>query len=191
MIRQKSIFCKLNSLLKSDREIFETVMKGFRIYMMICPECGAKGRCQEHASYYRLLITIEFRKRKKYYIEIPRVLCESCGSTHAILPDVLIPYKSYSLRFILYILAKYLKRDCTVEVFCEQWNIAIATLYSWKDIFLEHASLWIGKLEQANTLCEKILNRIRESENFPEAFFDQYKFSFLQCMKMTRCNDTS
>ena len=191
MVRHKSIFCKLNSILKTDKEIFDAAIKGFQIHKTICPGCGAKGRCKEHNSYYRLLITIEYGKRKKYYIEIPRVFCESCESTHAILPDVLIPYKSYSLRFILFILAKYLQRNCTVEVFCEHWDIAIATLYDWKDIFLEHASLWLGKLEEASVLCEKTLNSIRESEKSPRDFFEQYKFSFLQRMKTTHSNNTS
>jgi len=191
MVRQKSIFCKLNSILKSDKEIFDAAIKAFLMCKTICPSCGAKGCCREHDNYYRLLITIEFGKRKKHYIEIPRIFCESCGTTHAILPDVLIPYRSYSLRFILFILAQYLQRDCTVEVFCEHWDIAIATLYSWKDIFLEHASLWLGKLAEASVLCEKTINHIRESEKSTHDFFEKYKFSFMQYMKTTRCNNTS
>jgi len=191
MVRQKTIFCKLNSILQTDRELLDTAMQALRIDMIACPRCGAKACCREHGSYWRWMTTIECGKRIDCSIEIPRVFCESCGHTHAIIPDVLIPYQSYSLRFILSTLSNYLQRKCTVSAFCDQWQIAVSTLYLWKHLFLEQASLWLGKLEQVNILCEKLLNRMRDVKNFPAEFFEQFRFSFLQNRKTTKYMNSS
>ncbi|MFQ7288271.1 MAG: DUF6431 domain-containing protein [Lacrimispora saccharolytica] len=39
-------------------------------------------------------------------ITVLRLVCVSCGHTHAVLPDMIIPYSGYGLFFILLVLCQ-------------------------------------------------------------------------------------
>ena len=67
MIRAFYIFCKLNLIKISDKDIYD-----------------------------RNMITISEGLRLNLTVSVPRIKC-GCGRTHAIIPDILIPYGSYSL----------------------------------------------------------------------------------------------
>ena len=76
-----------------------------------------------------------------------RYLCSSCGHTHALLPSTLVPYSSYSLRFILTVLRAYFLGLKGVQQICDRAGISVSTLYRWKALFLSHKALWLGVLE--------------------------------------------
>jgi hypothetical protein len=139
MIRQETILFKLFLIKHSDMELLEAMRPDYRC----CPACGAIGCCEKHSVYDRDAITIEKGVRKEYEITIPRVMCTSCEVTHALLPDVLIPYSSYTLRFVLHVLRAFLARACTVAELCERYEIAVSTIYKWISLFKEHANLWL------------------------------------------------
>ena len=69
-------------------------------------------------------------------VQIRRVRCGSCGHTHAILPDHIVPYSTYSLQFILRVLAEYFLGLRTVEQLCRRYAISASMLYQWKALFL-------------------------------------------------------
>ena len=76
-------------------------------------------------------------------LRVLRVKCTSCGHTHALLPEMLIPYSSYSLRFILTVLENYFLHIHPVEVICETYQISHSTLYAFRSLFLSPKScLW-------------------------------------------------
>lgn len=79
--------------------------------------------------------------------EIKRVRCVSCGHTHAILPDYIVPYTSYSLLFILRVLAGHFLGLGSVEQLCRRYSISVSMLYQWKALFLTHKEIWLGALE--------------------------------------------
>lgn len=54
---------------------------------IICPNCDTAD--MERHGYYKRYVNIS---GTKYYIRILRVRCKSCGHTHAVLPDFIIPY---------------------------------------------------------------------------------------------------
>lgn len=55
-----------------------------------CPRCG------HSAEYYDKVLRIVRTKRgKKYWQQVPRLRCLSCGHIHRTLPDTLIPFKHY------------------------------------------------------------------------------------------------
>lgn len=87
------------------------------------------------------------RRAVTHTVTVQRCRCGSCGHTHALLPATLVPYSSYSLRFILSVLRAYFLRTDTVAGICERVGIAISTLYRWKKLFLTHKQLWLGVLE--------------------------------------------
>jgi hypothetical protein len=57
-----------------------------------CKNCGYLGRLHRHGFYSRNVIT----RFTTYRIFILRIKCPSCGKTHSLLPDFLIPYYQYS-----------------------------------------------------------------------------------------------
>ena len=146
----------------------------------VCPKCGAVGCFKPFTDYTRGMIYIDNGIRTETIIVVDRVQCSSCKSTHALLADFLIPYGSYTLRFILHVLRAYFHRSCTVEALCEQFSIAIATLYKWKDLFLEHANLWLPVLKRMSQISIQSLDDFENIDKLPSSFFRRYGFSFLQ-----------
>lgn len=185
MIRAKSIFGKIFSNLISDKILFHNSIKDFRPHDHVCPHCNAKGNFSLHAYYHRDFISIKNGKRNICSVRIPRFKCESCNHTHAILPDILIPYGSYTLRFILTILLKYVNRSCSVEVFCAKWEISISTLYNWIHLFELHGTLWLGVLKQISKINSEHLSEVCNILDFPELFYKKFYFSFMQMRKTT------
>ena len=181
MIREKAILCKLNQIKISDKELLYEATPSFES----CPACGAFGCCSPHASYTRWMISIQNGKREETLLTIDRVIC-TCGHTHALLPDVLIPYGSYSLRFILHVLRAYLNRNGTVAALCEGFRIAVSTLYAWIDLFNEHANLWLSVLERFTRVTRQVLDFFEDIDALPHSFFRRYGFSFLQNRGTTR-----
>jgi len=186
MIREKAIFIKLNQLHFSDQQIFDQAVSGFNPAKCPCPNCKAVGWFRQIQPYERFLISVEGGRRCDASVLVPRFQCESCGRTHAVLPDVLIPFGSYSLRFVLTVLAAYLKRSSTVAGLCEYWQISVSTLYAWIHLFDEHYNAWCGVLERIRWICQKALEAVSSAEAFPGVFFSRFAFSFLQ-----RCRSAS
>ena len=124
MIIKKSVLAKLHSIKCSDIELFSDTIKRFNPHKCHCPVCCAKGQCKRIGSYPRMMITIKDRERYFSVIRITRVKCLSCQHTHAVLPDILIPFGSYTITFILSVLKAYLLREGTVTELCAHYQIA-------------------------------------------------------------------
>lgn len=66
--------------------------------------CGRRGDLIKHGRYSRCVKA----SSESEPIKILRVLCKSCGKTHALLPEWLVPYSSILLKDHLDILNAYL-----------------------------------------------------------------------------------
>ena len=152
-----------------------------------CPRCGAVRKLSPYGGYFRYLISFEEEDVVECRIWVLRFEHDSCESTHALLPDILIPYSSYSIRFKLTVLTDYFKRETTVKVMCERFRIAVSTLYAWKDCLLKHKELLLGLLMSQKTSATAFLSSLFDFE-YPsdrfECFFQRYDFSFLQNRSM-------
>lgn len=104
-----------------------------------------------HAEYQRSLIDLDGGKVVYATITVKRVRCKSCGHTHAVVPDYIIPYTTYSLLFILRVLAAYFLGTRTVETLCRRFCITPSMLYQWKSVFLKDLEIWLGVLAAAET----------------------------------------
>ena len=187
MIRINGHLCKLNSLVFSDFYYFSFYQESIDVSSLTCPHCKALGNCSFFASYDRYLISVEEGIRVDYTVTVKRVLCSSCDRTHSLLPDVLIPFGSYSLRFILHILQAYLLRKVPVSDFCEYWQISVSTLYDWIHTFMEHYELFFGILYRLNWIC---LDALHKASSFPfltSRFFEAFHFSFMQLRYASCC----
>ena len=192
MIRLFTVFCKINFNKLSAHDIFLEFMKDFSpeklpFIKLSCPYCGAKNSVWSfHGTYSRYLISFESGVTIIYTIEISRIICSSCEHTHAILPEIIIPYSSYSLNFILRVLKDYFSKMKIKEI-CEKYRISVSMLYGWKQLFLQHKKLWLGILENIYRNSQEFLSSILNlniSDNLLQ-FFLQTGHSFLQGITKT------
>jgi hypothetical protein len=140
-----------------------------------------------HAKYNRNLVDYDGGV-KEYIVEIERAKCAPCGRTHAALPDVIVPYKTYCIIFILIVLKEYFHTRAATSI-CKKYGIAVSTLYKWRDRYLKHTSLDLGAIVEAAILSkspwlEDLQNIFRASATHD--FFQRFGFSFLQHKKTTR-----
>lgn len=188
MIRLFSKLCKCFKEISFENEIniFDEYMKKLSPDALICPFCGARHALSAFASYKRHLVTYYNNEVHNNIITISRYICESCGHTHAILPSVIVPYLSFSFKFIVSIIHDYLIcKFNSVEAMCEHYCIAISTFYRILRKFKEHKQLWLGLLEDKLTsnlsFIKSILNNtFKELEDFLIKFFKQNGSSCFQ-----------
>lgn len=120
-------------------------------------------------------------------IRITVVRCSSCGSYHSILPDVIIPYQTYSLPFIMHVLDIYFNHRDTIAGICDRFNISPPTIYRWRDQFLKHKALWLGALVNILKTPFDFLSELRAGLDFSvfnSDFIHSFVLSFLQSHKM-------
>ena len=184
MIRFFSALCKaLFKIISTDEQVFHDATGDFQLHSAKCPYCGAIGMLAPYGGYFRHLVSYERGKIIDRLVRPFRFECKSCKKTHALLPDILIPYSPYSIRFKLSVLIAYFERETTVVAICEHFRIAVATLYAWKKSFLEHKELMMGVLVNRKQTALVFLNDLFEIANLSsriESFFRLYSFSFLQ-----------
>jgi len=193
MIRVFTIFCKLNLKKLSAQALFSAAMQEFSMdklssLILPCPFCKAKHpNWSYHASYKRYLISFEKGLPIVYEITITRLICSSCKHTHAILPEIIIPYGSYSLIFILNVLRDYYLSHMTVCTLCNKYQISPSTLYAWKHLFIIHKKLWLGFLEDISQNPLGFLSSFPSISNSLdlELFFKSHAQSFLQGVSKT------
>lgn len=183
MIRVFELFSKLNFNKFTAKEFFLRAMAGFKPSRHICPSCRTKHPdWRRHAVYERWLISYENGGTVTYRIKINRYKCSSCGCTHAILPESIIPFQSYSLLFIVSVMKDYYTRLLTVESICAKYDISVSTLYSWKELFLKHKKIWLGLLEDASISPLQFLDSFCHGSfiHTLKEFFQISSISFLQ-----------
>jgi len=169
-------------------ELFRTVSSQFRVSRLKCPApCKTQGQMDSHDRYERHLVEYD-NGVVDHIVEVDRVKCTSCGHTHAILPDILVPYKSYCIIFILMVLKEYFHTR-TATAISKKYGIAVSTLYAWRDRYLTHASLDLGAIVEAallrsNTRWLMGANDICRADATQD-FFGRFGFSFLQYVKTT------
>ena len=139
MIRKKLLNFKLNlPFFVSDAEL-ERFRDSAVPFRERCPHCGTRGKCRFFAVYGRSIVDIMDGRPCCRTMIVARVRCD-CGHTHALLPDFIVPYRQYTLPFILHILKLYFSRSMTVQALCGSFWISPPTLYEWKHAFAMHRS---------------------------------------------------
>lgn len=186
MIRLFYVLCKLNQVRFSDRQWFEWESGKMMPWGQSCPACGAKGCMERFGHYERYLVGWGDEGVISQTITVERHRCASCGHTHAILPSCLIPYKSYSLRFVLIVLRSYFLHVCPVEQLCLRYGISISTLYRWRDFFKCHKTMILGMIEDAVWLDSSFLECL--SGTTLRDFYQSFRFSFLGGFRCTDKN---
>ena len=165
-------------------------MASFRPELEACPCCGCKGNCRVHAYYYRYIL--DFRRGMPCCarIRVMRVMC-SCGHTHAILPDFIVPYRQHSLNYLVQALLAFYARCGSVSRVCSRFCLDQAFLYRLKSLYEAHKALWLGALMDACTAHAVFLRSLclhTDISGFLHAFFQRTSFSFLQSHRNPAAN---
>jgi len=181
MIRPFTVFCKLNQIPFSDRQWFEQEAASLSHTDGDCPVCHAHACMSPFASYTRYLVEWCGEEPRVHEMTVQRYLCSSCGHTHALLPSTLVPYSSYSLRFILTVLRAHFLGLKSVQKICGNARISVSTFYRWKALFLEHKALWLGVLEELAISQASFLESMDGS--LLRDFYQTFRFSFLQKLR--------
>ena len=96
------------------------------------------------------------------------MLCKACGTTHAILPEEIVPYAQYSIVFMFLVLYQYYVGKNTVKAICDQFMIAPSVLYRWKRVFKEHKDRYLGILESDKHSEVKALSWLRDLSSYAQ-----------------------
>lgn len=190
MIRFFHTFGKSFLNYNSDLVTFNNFIDTFQVDKATCPSCGAKSNCTFFSSYSRNMITFENGSNTCHNIVITRVLCNSCGRTHAILPANLIPFGSYSLSFVLTVLRAYFLGTQTVTYLCNYFQVSVSTLYGWINLFKEQKLIWLGILNDAKMSPIKFIDDIFCHHISVASFYKITRVSFLENFKTTQFNSS-
>lgn len=112
-----------------------------------------------------------------------RVKCDSCGHTHAILPDVIIPYARYGTSFILHVLADHIKGRLSADRICDKYFISRNQFYRWLTLWKKHKTLCLGSLNSKETDSHSFIEKVTEQtaySEFSSSFIHRFAKSFLQ-----------
>lgn len=184
MIRLNALDCKLKNTILSVRDLFRQSLEQSPLFLLVCPYCGAKGTCNKRGSYERSLVTFPDGKPLVVRLRIPRVQC-TCGKSHALLPDFIVPYLSYSLPMILRILSDYFTRRLTIRGICEKYLVSPPLIYRFKKRFLIHKKQWLGILRDMELSTISFMEELLTSsyDRFHDVFLRLTTYSFLQSHK--------
>lgn len=181
MIRKKSLFVKMLKIKVSAWKLFDGS------YFKITPALETCSLCQQlglavHAYYTRTIIDFINGQPVHHRVKVLRLAC-SCGHTHAVLFDVIIPYECHSLFFILRVLGEYFLHLHSVENLCERFGITKRRLYSWLRKWRQDKETWLGILEsfeKSSLSFLKSLVRMDSYSSFGMMFVCKTSLSFLQ-----------
>lgn len=155
-------------------------MEQFQPELETCPICGSTGNCHIHDYYGRSIIDFQSGRKRKEDLCIMRVFCDSCEHAHAILPDVIIPYSSYSLLFILFILGEYFAGLRTVEQLCERFAVSEKQFHKWVTLWKAHKQQWLGILDDSETGNNAFFTQLTQQ--------DSYSGFAMEFIRLTACS---
>lgn len=116
---------------------YNEILEFYGIWECSCPKCGAKHSLHRHAKYSRNLIFWDTEALTEMKIDILRLQCCSCNSTHAVLTPDMIPFCTYSLGAFLKLISLCLEPDGSVLKTEQHTGVSYQLLYRFLLIFHE------------------------------------------------------
>lgn len=72
---------------------YEKSIEELELHRITCPHCGKPGFLIKHGCYSRSIRL----QCEKVTLKIQRMFCKYCKKTHALLPDLIVPYSQITL----------------------------------------------------------------------------------------------
>lgn len=162
------IILELNTLdTKYDNNRYLGDIRRINYLLLVCPKCGSVGLFHNHATYDRYLFN-----NSEEIITIQRIRCEVCESTHALLPDIIVPYRYFSSPFILKLFDLYLKESLSISKISSALNISFQAVESLINCYTKFHE---ERMKIINHNLSRILDR-----DFMIDYFHMFFFFFMQ-----------
>ena len=177
-------FCiieKFSSITEIYNKVLALVLSN-RVVRIGCPKCGSL--CMDftlHGYYSRGVIDLvpcldekgnilldndgnvvfkdHLQKEDRISLNVARIKCKEDGSTHALLFNLVVPYKQYSIRYIVYQLYQMIHSGESVEAWCNKHGVSEKNMYKWVKWLEEKIPL----LQQLGLIPE--MDQINDSDN--------------------------
>ncbi len=107
------------------KNYIEIIQRKSFITSLDCPRCHAKGRFHRHGFYNRTFCELIDGMIKETHLEVLRLQCISCHTTHALLPYKTIPYKHYNFDCQLHICEEKHLMGLGVYTIAKSLNISV------------------------------------------------------------------
>jgi len=164
-----------------SKHYYEKVLDFKGTFYYDCPICNASHSFHRHGTYERNLVSLDLSGITEEKRLILRVLCTSCGHTHAILPWDIIPFREFSATSFLQILKLFYCDDlCTLNIaslLCASFQVVYFVLKLFQDLmhniqlFLRFALIFKGAKQPTPIQC---LHIILDYPKGSSAFFLDY-----------------
>lgn len=107
----------------------EKISNHYDLFHYSCPKCAAKARFHRHGTYTRYYAYLSNDESILFdVIEILRLKCQSCHSTHSVLPGDFIPFQIYSLPVVLFVNEQVHIAKNSLRHTEEKLQVSLATL---------------------------------------------------------------
>lgn len=176
----------LNSLSTYDEmlQYIQSYMdNNFNIHLLKCPHCSAKGNFKLYSSYTRNIQFLVNDKVANFCVTVNRVKCESCNSTHAILPSFIIPYKIASTTLLASIVSNTMTKS--VLTVAKKFNISYELIYMYISLvrsFFSNVSIMNNMYNYSKEFNEDyFLTNILDfvSDDFLIQYYNFHQITFL------------
>ncbi len=123
---------------------YDEILNFYGIWDYECPNPGCRSKqhpMRRHAKYGRILVLWDpdSGTLKDEQMEVLRLKCCSCGTTHAVLPMDAIPFFSYSIQAFLALAALCMGTGCSVPKTEKKTGVSCQLLYRFVLIFHKFA----------------------------------------------------
>lgn len=168
----------------------EKILKNYSFFDYPCPKCGAKHSLTRHGSYDRNVCFIDAAQNiVEQKFTLLRVKCSSCNSTHAILPNDIIPYCIYSFSFILSTLTEYYSNEHSIPDLSSIFSISFQLIYIFIakfSSFLNSCSIVLRSLGYVIPPNPDTVVSVLNSYQLSGNFLYQYFFACQWMLLMTK-----
>jgi hypothetical protein len=136
-----------------SKDYNEKILNCYHSFEYTCPKCGAKARFHRHGTYLRFITYLSNIGDVVFEpLELLRLKCQSCNSTHSILPLDSIPFQAYSLPVVLFLCEQIFinkasirntvnKTKCTIQIIYQKLNLLKRNL-TLIEFYLRQISLY-------------------------------------------------
>jgi len=113
-----------------SKDYKEKILNCSHLSEYTCPKCGAKANFHRHGTYPRSITCLSATGEVLFEtLDILRVQCQSCDSTHAILPGDSIPFQVYSLPAVLFLCEEIFINKASIRNTVRKTNCTVQTIY--------------------------------------------------------------
>lgn len=114
------------------------ILNFYGFWDYICPSCQARHSLTRHGFYTRNICYFNLGNIEECKIKILRLICSSCGVTHAILPSDIIPYVIFTFSCVFKLLMQHFVDAKSVLEVSKENHISFQLMYLFINRLIYH-----------------------------------------------------